>query len=70
VEKVLSHKKDRTSSEYIYVVKWKGWDSKDITEEPEAHLPGHVHRAARILERQEEVKDATTTSGTCDQAAG
>lgn len=38
MEKILGHKKDRKSGEYIYVVKWKDWGSEHNTEEPEAHL--------------------------------
>jgi DNA polymerase III epsilon subunit-like protein len=38
VERIMSHEKDRKSGEYIYIVKWKGWESKDNTKEPEAHL--------------------------------
>jgi len=30
--------RDRKSGEYIYVTKWKGYESKDNTSEPEAHL--------------------------------
>ena len=37
-EKIMRHEKDRTSGEYIYVVKWKGWESKHNTKEPETHL--------------------------------
>jgi hypothetical protein len=38
VERIVSHEKDRKSGEYIYIVKWKGWESKHNTKEPEAHL--------------------------------
>ena len=38
VEKILRHEKDRATGEYIYVVKWKGYDSAQNTKEPESHL--------------------------------
>ena len=38
MERIVSHEKDRKSGEYIYVVKWKDWESKHNTKEPEAHL--------------------------------
>ena len=38
VERIVSHKRDHQSGEYIYLVKWKGYDSKVNTWEPEAHL--------------------------------
>ena len=38
VERLVSHERDRQSGEYIYVVKWKTYESKDNTKEPEAHL--------------------------------
>jgi hypothetical protein len=39
VERIMGHKKDRATGEYIYFVKWKGYDSYlDNTEEPEVNL--------------------------------
>ena len=38
VERIVSHEKDRKSGEYIYVVKWKGYEAKHNTKEPETHL--------------------------------
>ena len=37
-ERIVSHEKDRKTGEYIYVVKWKSWESKHNTKEPESHL--------------------------------
>jgi hypothetical protein len=38
VEKIVRHKKDRQTGEYVYTTKWKGYSSKENTEEPESHL--------------------------------
>ena len=38
VEKIMRHKKDRQTGEYVYTTKWKGYSSKENTEEPESHL--------------------------------
>ena len=38
VERIVSHEKDRKSGEFIYVVKWKDFESKHNTKEPETHL--------------------------------
>ena len=38
VEKILSSSKDRKTGERSYIVKWKDWESKHNTDEPEDHL--------------------------------
>ena len=38
VERIMRHKKDRQTGEYIYVTKWKGYSSSENTKEPESHL--------------------------------
>ena len=38
VERIVHHEKDRKTGEYMYMVKWKGWESKHNTKEPEVHL--------------------------------
>ena len=35
VEKIVRHKKDRQTGEYVYITKWKGYSSTENTEEPE-----------------------------------
>lgn len=55
VEKILDSHIDRETYEHFYLVKWKGFASKDNTWEPKRHLKGcaaAVHTYEKVMTRR------------------